>query len=116
MFTSGRRPGHTRSDVQTARSGVTPDSHPWRPSCPPQRRPFPLRHQLRGVAEFAYGGTDDRVVLVIDTAKVPAPVRLEASRAGAEEYPHVYGALPAAAVTGVIAVSRDAAGRLVLPG
>jgi len=44
------------------------------------------------------------------------PVRLEASRAGAEEYPHVYGALPVDAVTGVIAVSRDAAGRLVLPG
>jgi uncharacterized protein (DUF952 family) len=31
-----------------------------------------LRHQLRGVAEFAYGGAEDLVVLVIDTAKVPA--------------------------------------------
>jgi hypothetical protein len=34
---------------------------------------------------------------------------------GAEKYPHIYGALPMDAVTGVIAVSRDAAGRLVLP-
>ena len=34
---------------------------------------------------------------------------------GAEKYPHIYGALPADAVTDVIAVSRDAAGRLVLP-
>ena len=74
-----------------------------------------LRHQLRGVAECAYGDADDLVVLVIDTAKVPAPVRFEASGPGAEEYPHIYGALPADAVTGVITVSRDAAGRLVLP-
>ena len=74
-----------------------------------------LRHQLRGVAEFAYGDAEDLVVLVIDTAKVPAPVRLEASRPGADEYPHIYGALPVDAVTGVIAVSRDAAGRFVLP-
>ena len=75
-----------------------------------------LRHQLRGVAEFVCSDTDDLVVLVIDTAKVPAPVRLEASRPGAEEYPHIYGALPVDAVTRVTAVSRDAAGRLVLPG
>ena len=51
-----------------------------------------LRHQLRGVAEFVYGDVDDLVVLVIDTAKVPAPVRLEASGPAAEEYPHIYGA------------------------
>jgi uncharacterized protein (DUF952 family) len=74
-----------------------------------------LSHQLRGVAELAYSDADDLVVLVIDTAKVPAPVRLEASGSGAEEYPHIYGALPVEAVTSVIAVSRDAAGRLVLP-
>ena len=74
-----------------------------------------LRHQLRGVAEVAYGDADDLVVLVIDTAKVPAPVRLEAPEPGAEEYPHIYGALPVDAVTSVITVSRDAAGRLVLP-
>lgn len=74
-----------------------------------------LRHQLRGVAEFVYGDAHDLVVLVIDTAKVPAPVRLEASGPGAEQYPHIYGALPVDAVTGVIAVNRDGAGRLVLP-
>jgi uncharacterized protein (DUF952 family) len=74
-----------------------------------------LRHQLRGVAELVYSDADDLVVLVIDTAIVSAPVRLEASGPGAEEYPHIYGALPVDAVTGVIAVNRDAAGRLVLP-
>jgi uncharacterized protein (DUF952 family) len=74
-----------------------------------------LRHQLRGVAELVYGDADDLVVLVIDSAKVQAPVRYEASGTGAEKYPHIYGALPVDAVTGVITVGRDAAGRLVLP-
>jgi uncharacterized protein (DUF952 family) len=74
-----------------------------------------LRHQLRGVAEYVYGDAGDLVVLVIDSTKVPAPVRQEAAGPGAEEYPHIYGALPVDAVTAVIAVSRDAAGRLVLP-
>jgi len=74
-----------------------------------------LRHQLRGVAECVYGDADDLVVLVIDSAKVPAPVRHEAPGPGLEEYPHIYGALPIDAVTAVITVSRDAAGRLVLP-
>jgi uncharacterized protein (DUF952 family) len=75
-----------------------------------------LRHQLRAVAECVYSDADDLVVLVIDSAKVPAPVRQEASGPGTEQYPHVYGVLPIDAVTAVIAVSRDAAGRLVLPG
>jgi uncharacterized protein (DUF952 family) len=75
-----------------------------------------LRHQLRGVAEYLYGDADDLVVLVIDSTEVPAPIRHEAPGPGAEQYPHIYGALPVAAVTSVITVNRDAAGRLVLPG
>jgi uncharacterized protein (DUF952 family) len=74
-----------------------------------------LRHQLRGAAELVYGDADDLVVLVIDSAKVPAPVRYEASGPGAEEYSHIYGTLPMDAVTGVLTVSRDAAGKLALP-
>ena len=74
-----------------------------------------LRHQLRGVAECIYGDADDLVVLMIDSAKVPAPLRYEAPGPGAEQYPHIYGVLPTDAVTAVITVSRDAAGRLVLP-
>jgi uncharacterized protein (DUF952 family) len=74
-----------------------------------------LRHQLRAVAECVYGDADDLVVLVIDTARLPVPVRYEAAEAGGEKYPHIYGAVPAPAVTEVIAVSRDDAGRLLLP-
>ena len=76
-----------------------------------------LRHQLRPVAEFLYGGADasELVVLAIDSERVPAIVRYEAPEPGGEEYPHIYGVLPVGAVTEVVDVSRDAAGRLVLP-
>jgi uncharacterized protein (DUF952 family) len=74
-----------------------------------------LRHQLRTVAEFLYQDADDLVVLVIDSGQVPAAVRYEAAQPGGEEYPHIYGPLPTAAVTDVIAVGRDSNGRLVLP-
>ena len=74
-----------------------------------------LRHQLRGVAEAIYGDSHDLVVLVIDSARLAVPVRYEAATPGAEAFPHVYGALPVNAVTDVITVGRDTAGRLVLP-
>jgi uncharacterized protein (DUF952 family) len=76
-----------------------------------------LRHQLRAVAEYLYANADadQLVVLVIDSERVPAIVRYEAPEPGVEKYPHIYGVLPASAVTAVVAVSRDDAGRLVLP-
>ena len=74
-----------------------------------------LPHQLRGVAETFYRDADDLVVLVIDSEKLAAPVRYERPEPSAEEYPHIYGAVPPDAVTRVIDVSRDAAGRMVLP-
>jgi uncharacterized protein (DUF952 family) len=74
-----------------------------------------LRHQLRAVAEYLYGDDDDLVVLVIDSAKLPSPVRFETPEPGAEAYPHIYGPLPVGAVTEVISVGRDPDGRLVLP-
>jgi uncharacterized protein (DUF952 family) len=77
-----------------------------------------LRHQLLTVADLVYSdvGDDELVVLVVDSGKVRAPIRYEAVEPGGQEYPHIYGALPASAVTDVIAVNRDAAGHLVLPG
>ena len=75
-----------------------------------------LRRQLRGVAELLYGGAAcDLVVLVVDSDKVPVAVRYEAASPGGEEFPHIYGPLPVAAVTSVMPVTRDPAGRLVLP-
>lgn len=66
------------------------------------------------VAEAIYGDADDLVVLVIDAARLPSPVRYEGT-SGGEQYPHIYGPVPAGAVTDVIPVGRDTAGRLILP-
>ena len=74
-----------------------------------------LPHQLRAVAEAVYGDADDLVILVIDSERLPSQVRYEGNDGG-EQYPHIYGPVPAAAVTEVIPVGRDAAGRLILPG
>ena len=74
-----------------------------------------LRHQLRGVAESFYADADDLVVLVVDSARLAAPLRFEAPEPGAEEFPHIYGPLPVSAVVDVVAVTRDGDGRFVLP-
>lgn len=66
-----------------------------------------LRHQLPAVAELLYGADrepvdDELVVLVIDSDLLTAPVRYEPPAPGAtEKYPHIYGPLPAGAVTAV---------------
>lgn len=67
-----------------------------------------LPHQLAGVAELLYGagsgagaGDQDLVVLVIDTERLPVPVRYESLRPGGEEFPHIYGPVPAEAVVEV---------------
>ena len=73
------------------------------------------RHQVRGVAERYYADADDLVLLVIDSGLVGSPVRYEAPPDGVEEYPHIYGALPADAVTAVVPVRRDRDGRFILP-
>jgi uncharacterized protein (DUF952 family) len=74
-----------------------------------------LRHQLPAVARLVYADADDLVLLVIDAARLTAPVRFEAAGPGGEEYPHIYGPLPVSAVTAAIAVSRDPGGELILP-
>jgi uncharacterized protein (DUF952 family) len=62
------------------------------------------RAQLPSVAAFLYGsyeGTDALVVLVVDPARLDAPVKYEAAEPGGEEFPHVYGPIPVAAVVDV---------------
>lgn len=61
-----------------------------------------LAHQLPAVAQALYGAdAQGLVVLVIDADRIPAPVRYEAMEPGGEEFPHIYGPLPADAVVEV---------------
>jgi uncharacterized protein (DUF952 family) len=66
--------------------------------------------QVAGVAAAFYADAEDLVLLRIDPALVPAEVRVEGG------FPHVYGAVPVAAVVSAEPLTRDAAGQLVLPG
>lgn len=62
------------------------------------------REQLPAVAAFLYAdhdGPDDLVLLVIDPARLDVPLKYEAPEPGAEEFPHVYGPIPVAAVVDV---------------
>ncbi|WP_327401372.1 DUF952 domain-containing protein [Streptomyces sp. NBC_01288] len=62
------------------------------------------RTQLPRVAAFLYGsydGPDELVVLVVDPARLDAPLKYEAPEPGGEEFPHVYGAIPVGAVVDV---------------
>lgn len=72
-------------------------------------------HQLRAVAERVYGDADDLVVLVIDSDRLGVPLKYESPAPGTDEYPHVYGSIPVAAVTTVVTVTRDESGQFVLP-
>jgi glutathione S-transferase len=65
--------------------------------------------QLAGVAAAFYADAGDLVLLRIDPARVPAGIRVE------DGFPHIYGPIPVAAVTAAEPLTRDAAGRLVLP-
>jgi len=77
-----------------------------------------LRHQVPAIAALVYSdlNDDELTVLVIDSDRIPAPIRYEAAEPGGQEFPHIYGRLPVSAVTDTIAISRDAEGHLVLPG
>lgn len=73
------------------------------------------RQQLRDVAERYYADADDLVLLVIDSDRVASPIRYESPPDSLETYPHIYGPLPADAVTAALAVGRDREGRIMLP-
>jgi uncharacterized protein (DUF952 family) len=76
-----------------------------------------LPHQLRAVAEFVYSDvTEDLVVLVIDSGKLGVPVVFESPAPGEQEFPHIYGPVPISAVIRVVEVTKDQAGRFILPG
>jgi uncharacterized protein (DUF952 family) len=61
-----------------------------------------LPEQVVAVANDRYRGRQDLVLLVIDPARVPAEIRYEDCYETGQEFPHIYGPLPVAAVTQVL--------------
>lgn len=57
------------------------------------------RRQVEGVANRFYADVDHLVLLTIDQAQVGADIKWESPAPGIDElFPHIYGALPIAAV------------------
>lgn len=73
-----------------------------------------LAGQVQSVADAFYRGRPDVVLLTIDPSQLRADVRLENLDGGDEEFPHIYGPLPVAAVVDQAAVAMGADGRLEL--
>ncbi|MFF7953410.1 DUF952 domain-containing protein [Streptomyces griseorubiginosus] len=59
------------------------------------------REQLPRTAAAFFADVPDLVVLVIDPALLDVPLKYEAPEPGGEEFPHIYGPLPVAAVVDV---------------
>lgn len=75
---------------------------------------FSTAAQAAETAAKHYAGKKDLLVLFVDAAKLTAPLKWEVSR-GEQLFPHLYGALPAAAVTRVEKLPLAADGRFVFP-
>ena len=74
-----------------------------------------LAGQVVAVADALYRGRSDLALLVIDPTRVPADVRFEDCYECGQEFPHIYGPLPAAAVTRVLDFEPGPDGRFSLP-
>ncbi|RJQ68814.1 DUF952 domain-containing protein [Pseudonocardiaceae bacterium YIM PH 21723] len=74
-----------------------------------------LRHQIRGVIERFYADLSDLILLTIDEDLLAVPVRYEPPAPGvSEEFPHIYGPIPIAAVSEVQRIHRTPDGNLTL--
>ena len=58
-------------------------------------------HQVATTASRFYAGRDDILVLTIDPDLVDAEIRVESAPDADDEFPHIYGPLPVAAVVEV---------------
>jgi uncharacterized protein (DUF952 family) len=58
--------------------------------------------QIVAVANAAFSGQGDLVLLCVATDRVEAPLKYESSDAGGESFPHLYGALNLDAVVAVV--------------
>lgn len=72
--------------------------------------------QLQTVADAVFAGRDDVVLLAIDRRRLSAEVRVEATDAGGERFPHIYGPLDLAAVIDSMSVPLGPDGRLDVAG
>lgn len=72
------------------------------------------RHQLEGTLAAHFEGVDRVALAVIDAKALGGSLKWEKSRGG-EDFPHIYGPLPFAAIMSVHILRRDGDGHWRLP-
>lgn len=72
-------------------------------------------HQVQTVADTAFRGTADLMLLEIDPTRVDARIVAESTGNGDDAYPHIYGSLPMSAVLSVRELRRSVDGRFEMP-
>ena len=72
-------------------------------------------HQVAGTANNFYVGEADLVLLVIDPARLSAPLRPEPPSPGMDAFPHIYGPLDLDAVVEVLPYAPGEDGRFPPP-
>jgi uncharacterized protein (DUF952 family) len=72
--------------------------------------------QVETVARLMYRDRGDVVLLVIESSRVDAEIRIESLDDGGVEFPHIYGELPIAAVVGVAKIPLREDGTLDFGG
>jgi glutathione S-transferase len=73
-------------------------------------------HQVERIGSLIFGdATEPLVVLAIDPDRLECPVRVENLEGGTEQFPHIYGPLPTAAVVAVLPARLDGI-RVVVEG
>ena len=75
---------------------------------------FSTAAQVRETADKHFAGADDLMLVAVDADALAGALRWEFSRGG-DVFPHLYGALPLAAVLWAKPLRLDAGGRHVFP-
>ncbi len=73
------------------------------------------QHQVLEVAHRLFRDRQDLVLLEINPQRLDVEVRYENCEGGEEQYPHVYGSVPLAAVKAVFTLKPNAVGEFSLP-
>jgi uncharacterized protein (DUF952 family) len=71
--------------------------------------------QVVRIANIAFRGAQDLVLLCVATERLRAPLRYESSEKAGEGFPHLYGALNLDAVEAVLALIEGPSGFAVPP-
>ena len=72
--------------------------------------------QVVKVANNYYRGVKDLVLLTIDPELLAVEVRYENLEGGEEQFPHIYGAIPISAISGVLDFIPSKDGNFEFPG